>query len=77
MLRSCQMRKLITKETEEILSVANTKSQIVTEGCIVDLPICVQKWIVSTGIIEKPAIKKNLDKAKCVNENEARSKVLA
>ena len=56
-LSSCSMNKMITRETEEILNAAKTPEPIIiTEAAIQELPVPVQQWMHSTGIIGKPAI---------------------
>lgn len=57
-IASTNFNKMVALETTQILStVSNNPSKIITLQDISTLPVPVQKWIKSTGIIGKPEIK--------------------
>jgi hypothetical protein len=57
-LSSLRMNKMITRETQEILSVRHSsESKIITDTDVKDLPAPVYKWIQNTGMLGKPAIR--------------------
>lgn len=56
-LSSCSMNKMITSETQEILSVRHpSDSHIITDADVKELPAPVYKWIQNTGMLGKPTI---------------------
>ncbi len=56
-LSSCSMNKMITSETQEILSMNQpSDSQIITGTDVNKLPAPVYKWIQNTGMLGKPSI---------------------
>ncbi len=64
---SCSMNKMVARETEEILDALKTsESVIITDSDIHELPVPVQRWMHSTGIIGKPAINTGFVKQKAL-----------
>ncbi|TVQ16254.1 MAG: hypothetical protein EA361_04405 [Bacteroidetes bacterium] len=53
---SCSMNRMISKETDEILALANKTGKVVTESDINHLPSAVINWIKTTGILGQPEI---------------------
>ncbi len=54
---SLSMNKMITRETQKILSgIDSSASKIINDSDVKELPAPVYKWMQNTGIIEKPVI---------------------
>ena len=55
-LTSNRMKKMISRERQEIINAVKVDDSYVTEAAIRDLPFPVYKWMQKNGIIGKPVI---------------------
>lgn len=66
-LSSLSMNKMITRETQKILSgIDSSASKVINDADVNELPDPVYKWIQNTGMIGKPAIQSAYIKQKAL-----------